>query len=61
MSTANDDFDGLNPTNVRDIPGGRVGELDGGKKVNVRDHSSEGSPTLEIQYPNGGRVKIRYK
>ena len=47
MSTANDDFDGLNPTNVRDIPGGRVGELDGGKKVNVRDHSSEGSPTLE--------------
>ena len=32
MSTANDDFDGLNPTNVRDIPGGRVGELDGGKR-----------------------------
>ena len=61
MDDANEDFDGLSPSNVKDIPGGRTGELDGDIKVNVRDHSSEGSPTIEIQYPNGSRVKIRYK
>lgn len=61
MSTANDDFDSLNPSDVKDIPGGRTGELDNGVRVNVRDHSSETSITLEIQYPNGRRTKIRYK
>jgi len=61
MDDANDDFNSLSPSNVKNIPGGRTGELDGDIKVNVRDHSSEGSPTIEIQYPNGTRVKIRYK
>lgn len=49
IDNANDDFDSLNPQNVKDIPGGRTGKLPLGRKINVRDHSSDGRPTLEIQ------------
>ena len=42
MDDANKDFDSLNPQNIKNIPGGRTGELSEGRKVNVRDHSSDG-------------------
>lgn len=57
-----DDFNSLNPQNVRELHNGKgyVGELSDGKVVNVRNISSEGSPTIEIQ--NGkNRIKFRYK
>ncbi|ULQ58605.1 hypothetical protein K7I13_08495 [Brucepastera parasyntrophica] len=57
---ANEDFDSLNPQNVQNInDGGRTGELPDGRKVNVRDKSSDGRPTLEIQ-DGKNRIKIRY-
>ncbi|QHE97013.1 RHS repeat protein [Pseudomonas syringae pv. maculicola str. ES4326] len=59
MDTANSDFDNLNPSDVRDIPGGRVGKLSDGKTVVVRPGSSDGRPTLEIQ-SGRDRVKVRY-
>ena len=59
MDDANGDFDSLNPSNVKNIPGGRTGELPDGRRINVRDHSSDGRPTLEVQ--NGkNRIKVRY-
>ena len=60
IETANEDFDRLNPTNIKDIPnGGRIGILPDGRKINVRPNSSDGRPTIEIQ--NGKkRIKIRY-
>ncbi len=61
MEQANEDFDSLGLTDVKPIPGGRVGTLpNGGGKVNVRDRSSDGRPTIEVQRPNGRRTKIRY-
>ena len=57
-----DDFNSLNPQNVRELPNGKgyVGELSDGKVINVRNMSSEGSPTIEIQ--NGkSKIKFRYK
>ena len=59
MDDANDDFDSLNPQNVKNIPGGRTGELPDGRRVNVRDHSSDGLPTLEVQ-EGKNRIKVRY-
>ena len=49
-----DDFNSLNPQNVRELPNGKgyVGELSDGKVINVRNISSEGSPTIEIQNGN---------
>lgn len=56
------DFEKLNPSNVRDIPGkGKVGDLPGGARVNVRRTSSGETPTLEIQkLINDKTIKIRY-
>lgn len=58
VNDANSDFDSLNPNNIKNIPGGRTGELPDGRKVNVRNHSSDGRPTLEIQ-DGKNRIKIR--
>lgn len=61
---AQEDFDSLNPDNVEDRSTDekniKTGELDGDVKVNVRDTSSDDVPTLEVQYPNGTRIKLRY-
>jgi len=59
MSDANEDFDSLNPENVRPIDGGRTGVLPDGRKTNVRGRSTDGRPTLEIQDGNK-QIKIRY-
>ena len=57
---ANSDFDSMNPSNVKDIPGGgRTGQLPDGRTAVVRPGSSDGRPTLEIQ-SGRGRIKIRY-
>lgn len=61
---ANKDYDKLapndsKPINTADGPG-RAGKLDDGSKVNVRRGSTYGTPTLEIQLPNGRKIKIRY-
>jgi len=63
MDQADKDFDALNPSGVRPIPGGRVGTLPNGDKINVRDKSSPPKkwPTLEVQNPDGvSETKIRY-
>lgn len=61
---ANKDYDSLNPNDSKEIQTeygkGRTGTLGDGSKVNVRPGSSYGEPTLEIQLPNGKRIKIRY-
>ena len=58
MDAANKEFDMLNPSNVKEIEGGRVGTLPGGKTVNVRNKSSDGRPTLEIQ---DGKKKTKFR
>ncbi|MCK9738080.1 RHS repeat-associated core domain-containing protein [Pseudomonas syringae] len=59
IDTANNDFDNLTPSDVKDIPDGRVGKLPDGRTIVVRPDSTDGRPTLEIQ--NGrNRVKVRY-
>lgn len=62
---ANKDYDKLNPNDSKEINTsygpGRTGTLDDGSKVNVRPGSSYGEPTLEIQLPNGRKIKIRYE
>ena len=61
QSQADKDFNHLNPTNVRLRPNGaKTGELPDGRQVNVRPHSTDGRPTLEIQNLNNTRIKIRY-
>lgn len=59
QAEADKDFDNLKPTDVRPIPGGRVGTLPGGRRVNVRGSSSDGRPTLEIQ-DGKNSIKVRY-
>jgi len=56
---ANKEFDSLSPTEIKDIPGGRVGKLPDGRTVVVRERSTDGRPTLEIQ-SGKNRVKFRY-
>ena len=57
---ANHDFDNLNPSDIRPIPGGgRAGVLPDGRPVIVRPESSDGRATIEIQ-DGRGRIKIRY-
>ena len=64
---ANNDFDDLQPTGVRDLGGGkRIGTLPGGRTVMVRPtssnnrHNEGGFPTLEIQEDGKKTIKIRY-
>ncbi len=59
FDTANTDFDNLNPTDVTEIPGGRVGTLPDGRTVVVRPDSKDGRPTVEIQ-DGRNRIKVRY-
>lgn len=68
FGTAVDDFDNLNPTNVRPITGGKgaggkVGILPDGRTINVRPNSDSGEPTIEIGGTPGVRKpdKVRYQ
>ncbi|CNK47617.1 Uncharacterised protein [Yersinia intermedia] len=58
-NAANKEFDALSPTEIKDIPGGRVGKLPDGRTVIVRERSTDGRPTLEIQ-SGKNRIKFRY-
>ena len=57
------DFDSLGLNNVEEKEDGvLVGTLPDGREVNVRNHSKEGSSTLDIYDPSTGKhIKIRYK
>ncbi len=58
---AEEDFDNLDPANVKNIPYGKTGILGDGRKINVRSRSSDGRVTLEIQSSRGNSlIKIRY-
>ncbi|MFC7775936.1 hemagglutinin repeat-containing protein [Pantoea sp. GCM10028869] len=59
VDAANKEFDSLNPTEIKEIKGGRVGKLPDGRNVIVREESSDGRPTLEIQ-SGKNRIKFRY-
>ncbi|WP_427340827.1 hypothetical protein [Caloranaerobacter sp. DY30410] len=59
FNQALDDFNSLNPRNVRDIDIGKVGALEDGRTVIVRTKSSDGRITLEIQ-KGKNKIKIRY-
>lgn len=56
---ANKEFDALAPSDIKDIPSGRVGKLPDGRTVIVRERSTDGRPTLEIQ-SGKNRIKFRY-
>ncbi len=58
-NAANKEFDALSPTEIKEIPGGRVGKLPDGRTVIVRERSTDGRPTLEIQ-SGKNRIKFRY-
>jgi hypothetical protein len=61
LGTAEADFENMHPTQVRTYGNGTtVGELANGDTVNVRGHSDDGRPTLEIQHKNGTVTKVRY-
>ena len=59
-----EDYNRLNPKGSREIQteygSGQTGTLSDGSKVNVRPGSTYGNATLEIQKPNGTKLKIRY-
>ena len=59
-----EDFDALNPTNVKDIQtqygSGKVGTLSDGTSVVARPGSKTGGATLEIKVSNSKIYKIRY-
>jgi hypothetical protein len=59
-----EDFNGLNPSNVKDIQTkygpGKVGTLSDGTTVVARPGSTTGGPTLEITVSNNKIYKIRY-
>ena len=59
-----EDYNRLKPAGSRDIETGYgtgyTGTLPDGSKINARPGSSCGKPTLEIQKPNGTKIKIRY-
>ncbi|OOK94408.1 hypothetical protein B0B36_22500 [Pseudomonas syringae pv. actinidifoliorum] len=59
MDTTNNNFDNMNPSDVKNIPDGRAGILPDGRKIVVRPDSSDGRPALEIQ-SGRNRVKVRY-
>ena len=59
LDQANKDFDALNPTDIKNIDGGRVGKLSDGRRVVVRNKSKDGRPTLEVQ-KNSSKIKFRY-
>ena len=64
FNTAKQDFNSLQPKNVKTENNRTItGELPDGKRVNVRNDSRDGRPTLEIQNPKGQtkkQIKIRY-
>jgi len=59
-----EDFDDLNPSNVKDIQtqygSGKVGTLSDGTRVVARPGSATGGATLEIKISNKKLYKIRY-
>ncbi|EHF04961.1 hypothetical protein HMPREF1020_03088 [Clostridium sp. 7_3_54FAA] len=59
-----DDFNSLNPSNVKDINtnygSGKTGTLSDGRTVTVRPGSTDGRPTVEIRGSNGRGMEIRY-
>ncbi len=59
-----DEFDSLNPTDVKNINSaygpGKTGKLEDGRTITARPGSSDGRPTLEIRYPSGRGMEIRY-
>ncbi|MBT0721501.1 hypothetical protein HGT70_09415 [Rosenbergiella collisarenosi] len=59
IDVANKEFNALSPVNIRDIDRGRAGELLDGRTIIVRDKSTDGRPTLEIQ-DGKRRIKFRY-
>lgn len=59
VSQANADFDSMGLSNIKNIPNGRMGQMNNGTMVNVRSTSSGKEPTLEIQIPKKP-IKIRY-
>lgn len=64
FSRASNEFDSLNPSNVKNINTpygqGKTGTLPDGRTVTVRPGSTDGRPTLEIRNPNGRGIEIRY-
>ena len=58
------DYNSLDVKNSHEIEtrygSGLMGTLPDGSRVNVRLGSTQGDATLEIQRPNGVKIKIRY-
>ncbi len=58
------DYNSLDVKNSHEIEtrygSGLMGTLPDGSRVNVRLGSTQGDATLEIQKPNGVKIKIRY-
>ena len=62
-AAARDDFNAMNPTNVRTYPNGTiVGDLPDGCIINIHPSTTlSGAPSLEIYNPvTGTSIKIRY-
>lgn len=58
------DFEALQPKRIQDISdtfgSKKMGFLEDGTKILVRDYSKSGAPTLEIQYSRNKIIKFRY-